>query len=243
MARPKKKRATPKKVVSQQPRKAPSRPVTALLLFFIAVCSFVAIWDFEKGQSKFQGTEAVPTENLVGALGANGSWIAFYVFGVATWLCPVFIFWLGVRFLLQQPPRKRLVTLLAIVASVLSASGLAAMLEHTGTMQLKDGMFEHQLMEHVGGLFGEFVAMNMEPIIGSFGSFMLLLMGFMLGSIVIFSDNLGALLEQLQSSYHKFWAGRSESKEERKKLKAERAEAKRLAKVEAKQYPTCCTVQ
>ncbi len=241
MARPKKKRATRKKVVSQQPRKAPSRPLTALFLFFIAVCSFVAIWDFEKSQSTQVQTE--PQANLVGVVGAEGSFWAFYVFGVATWLCPVFIFWLGVRCLLQQPQRKRLVTVLAIVASVLCASGLAAMLESTGTMQLEGGMFEHQLMgieeedgvkKGLGGIFGAFVAQNIEPIIGSFGSFMLLLMGFMLGSIVIFSDNLGALLDQVQNSYHKFLSTRSASKEERKKLKAERAEAKRLAKIEAK---------
>ncbi len=232
MARPKKKRATRKKVVSQQPRKAPSRPVTALFLFFIAVCCFVAIWDFEKSQSMQVQTE--PEANLVGWIGAEGSFWAFYVFGVATWLCPVFIFWLGIRFLLQQPHKKRLVTILAIMASVLCASGLAAMLQSTGTMKMEGGMFEHQLMEGVGGIFGAFVAQNMEPIIGSFGSFMLLLMGFMLGSIVIFSDNLGALLDHLQNSYHKLVADRSASKEERKKLKAERAEAKRLAKIEAK---------
>ena len=232
MARPTKKRATRKRVVSQHPRKAPSRPITALLLFFIALCSFVAIWDFEKSQSRQVQTE--PEANLVGWMGAEGSFWAFYVFGVATWLFPVFIFWIGVRYLIQQPKRKRLATVFATGAAVLCASGLAAMLQSTGIMQLEGGLFEHQLMEGVGGMFGVFVAQTMEPIIGAFGSFMLLLTGFMLGSMVIFSDNLGTLLAQVQKTYHQLLSARSESSEERKKLRAERAEAKRLAKVEAK---------
>jgi S-DNA-T family DNA segregation ATPase FtsK/SpoIIIE len=92
MARKSKKKVARKKVVSQ-PRKAGSRPVLALLLFFTSVCSFVAIWDFEIAQSRQHTTE--PEMNLVGVFGAELSFWAFYIIGVATWLIPLYLLWGG----------------------------------------------------------------------------------------------------------------------------------------------------
>ena len=94
-----KKAATAKKIVSV-PRKAVSRPFWALCFFFLTICSFVAIWDFDIEQSRQYTTE--PSTNLVGVLGAEISFWAFYSIGIATWLVPVYLFWIGVRFATQQ---------------------------------------------------------------------------------------------------------------------------------------------
>lgn len=231
MARKPKKKVARKKVVSQ-PRKAGSRPVLALLLFFIAVCSFVAIWDFEIAQSRQHTTE--PEMNLVGVFGAEISFWAFHFIGVATWLVPLYLLWAGVRFIIQQQPRRRMVSALATLGSLICASGLAAMMEAIGTVKMQGGIFEHQLSQGVGGVFGEFFALVvLQPFIGLFGSFLILLMGFVVGSVIVFTDNLGRFLDYIQNAYNGFLEGQATSKDERKALKAERAEAKRLAKEEA----------
>ena len=231
MARKPKKEVARKKVVSQ-PRKAGSRPVWALLFFFIALCSFVAIWDFEIAQSRQHTTEA--EMNLVGVFGAEASFWAFHFIGVATWLIPLYLLWAGVRFILQQQPRRRMVSGFATVGSLICASGLAAMMEAIGTVKMQGGIFEQQLSQGVGGVFGDFFAAQiLQPFIGPFGSFLILLMGFVVGSVIVFTDNLGRFLDYIQNVYNGFLAGRAESKEERKALRAERGEAKRLAKEEA----------
>ena len=231
MARKPKKKVARKKVVSQ-PRKAGSRPVWALLLFFIAVCSFVAIWDFEIAQSRQHTTE--PEMNLVGVFGAEMSFWAFHFIGVATWLVPLYLLWAGVRFILQQRPRRRMVSALATLGSLICASGLAAMMEAIGTVKMQGGIFEHQLSQGVGGVFGEFFAtMVLQPFIGPFGAFLILLMGFVIGSVVVFTDNLGRFFDYIQNAYAAFLEGQAASKEERNALKTERAEAKRLVKEEA----------
>jgi S-DNA-T family DNA segregation ATPase FtsK/SpoIIIE len=231
MARKPKKKVARKKVVSQ-PRKAGSRPVWALLCFFISICSFVAIWDFEIAQSRQHTTD--PQMNLVGVVGAESSFWAFHLIGVATWLVPLYLLWAGVRFILQQQPRRRMVSAIATLGSLICASGLASMLESIGTVQMQGGIFEHQLSQGVGGVFGEFFAtVLLQPYIGPFGSFLVLLMGFVIGSVIVFTDNLGRFFDYIQNAYNAFLASQAASKEERKAQRAERAEAKRLAKEEA----------
>jgi S-DNA-T family DNA segregation ATPase FtsK/SpoIIIE len=228
MARkPKNKSAkAPNKRVVSQPRMARSRPLLAILFFTVALLSIVAIWDFDKIQSRQVSTE--PATNLVGVVGAECSFWAFHFLGVATWLFPVFTAWLGVRFLIQQAPRKRLVTVIAAMASLLCASGLAKMIETTGTIEAGGGIFEHQLSEWgVGGLLGDFFAGSfLEPLLGPFGSFFMLLIGLVVGSIVVFTDNFGRFIDWIQEWFRNFLETRSSSKEEKVKLKAERREAK-----------------
>jgi S-DNA-T family DNA segregation ATPase FtsK/SpoIIIE len=105
------------------------------------------------------------------------------------------------------------------------------MLEAIGSVKMQGGLFEQQLSQGVGGLFGEFVAtVALQPLIGPFGSFLILLMGFVIGSIIVFTDNLGRFFDYIQNAYNRFVEAQSASKEERKALRAERAEAKRIAK-------------
>jgi S-DNA-T family DNA segregation ATPase FtsK/SpoIIIE len=232
MPRKAKKKTAKRKVVSQQPRKARSRPIWGLLFFTLAIMSFVAIWDFELSQSREFTTD--PGLNLVGVVGAEGSFWAFHIFGIAAWLVPVYLLWMGVRFLIRQERRKRLVVMGASVLSLVCASGLAAMLEVTGAVRMEGGIFERQLSQGVGGMLGEFIApVMLEPYIGPFGAFLVLLMGFFVTGIVVFTDNLGRLLDWMQERYQRFLKEREESKESRKQRRAEAAEAKRLAREES----------
>lgn len=234
MARSPKKKAATKKVLSQQPRKARPRPILALLFFTAALLAFVAILDFDLEQSRQVQTE--PAKNLVGVAGAEFSFWGFYTLGIAIWLFPIFLAGFGVRCFQEQVQRKRAISLLSVAGAQLCAAGLATMLELTGVVQMQGGLFERQLSQGVGGALGEFLAAAiLDPFVGPFGAFMILLMGFLIGCIVLFTDNTGKAFDYLQARWQGFLAGRGASKEERKRLKAERAEAKRQAKIEARE--------
>ncbi len=228
MAKKATKKGAKGKVVSE-PRQARARPVWALLFFTLALLNFVAIWDFERVQSRQVRTD--PELNLVGVVGAESSFWLFHFLGVATWLLPLFLLWIGVRFLLRQPLRKRFYTAIATVVSLLSAAGLAAMMEAVGMVRMEGGLFEHQLSQGVGGVVGEWAGPVLsQPLVGPFGSFLIFLMGLTIGSMVLFTDNFGHLLDYCHSRWRTFRERRASSKSERSKAKAERAEAKRKAK-------------
>jgi len=242
MAKKAKNQTADSKTVSQKPRRARSRPALALMCFTLAIMALVAVWDFELTQSRQHTTET--DENLVGVLGAEGSFWAFYIIGVAAWLGPFYLLWLSVRFLIQQEPRKRMFCATASLLSLLCASGLASMLEKTQTAKMEGSVFEHQLSEGLGGIVGTFIASTaLSPYIGTFGAFLVLLMGVLIGSIIVFTDNLGRLFEWVQTRIRGFLAGRAESKEARRQRKAEEAEARRLEKGEAARVKAAAKAQ
>ncbi|HAV14354.1 MAG TPA: cell division protein FtsK [Opitutae bacterium] len=229
MARTAKKKAAKRTVVSE-PRKARSRPIWALFLFTVAVLVLASIFDYNSGQYNI----SPPSDtNWVGHFGSFTGFYGYHFFGVAIWLLPLFLFWIGVRMLIQQEPRKRAITSSVSFVCLLCASGLVAMMASPD--QVPGSIFEEQLSNGFGGIIGELLAIKvMEPYVGPFGTFMILLMGLIAGGIIVFTDNLGRLLDYLQESYRNFLANRAKSSEERKQLKADRAEAKRLNKIEQK---------
>lgn len=231
MARKAKKKTTAKKMVSA-PRQARSRPVLALVLLTSALLTLVAVWDFELGQSR-QVHSTPESQNLVGFLGAEGCFWLFYTIGIAAWLLPFFLAWIGVRCALRQAPGKRLMSVPATFAALVCAAGLAAMLETTGMILMEDGLFGHQLSYGVGGLVGEVVAVRwLQPVIGPFGAFLVLFLGVLIGGIIVFTDNLGRFIEYVQGRYAALLESRRQSKEARREAKAKRAEEKRQAKAD-----------
>ena len=223
MATKPKKKVARKKVVSQ-PRKAGSRPILALVLFTFAVLVFVAVFDYNSEQYHVDP----PTDtNLVGKFGSFLGFYGFHYFGASIFMLPVYLMWIGVRFLIRQQPRKRAVTSFAALASLICAAGLLAMLG----VNSSGGLFRDQLSHGTGGVLGELVGpMLFEPYIGQFGAFLILFMGFVIGSVIVFTDNQERFFEYLRERYTSFLAARATSREARKALKSERAETKRLAK-------------
>ncbi len=228
MARKAKKKIAKKKVVSQNPRKAQSRPVWALLLFTIAALVAVSIFDYNSGQ---YNTTPPSDINAVGLVGSGIGFRGFHYLGVAVFLIPVFLFWFGVRLLIQQERGKRTLVAIASPIAILFAAGLIEWIYPSANGV--GSIFEDQISNYLGGVFGEFLYQKvLYPPLGDFGSFLIMLMGFIIGSILVFTDNLGRFLDYLQNAYRDFLANRSESKEVRKARKAELAAAKLVAKEE-----------
>jgi len=225
--KPNKKVAT-KKIVSQ-PRTARPRPFPALLCFFLAICSLVAIGDFDISQSRWHTTE--PETNLVGFLGAEGSFWASYLMGVAVWLIPVHLLWYGVRLSTQQETGKRTRSVVASLVSLISASGLATMLEFQTAQDVSGGLFERQLPQGSGGCMGEImVQFVLQPYIGSFGSFLMLLMVFFISLVIVFTNNLERLRTVFRGSFKRFVESLARARERRKAVRAQRREVKRQAR-------------
>ncbi|MFW2479422.1 MAG: DNA translocase FtsK 4TM domain-containing protein [Lentimonas sp.] len=229
MVRKAKKKVAKRTVVSQ-PRKAQSRPIWGLSLFTLAVLLLAAIFDYNSGQYNV----SPPSDtNWVGYFGSFVGFYGYHYLGVAIWLLPLYMLWLGVRLLIQQEPRKRLITSILSLICLFCAAGLVAMMASDD--QVAGSLFEKQLSNGFGGVIGELIAPRlMEPYVGPFGTFMILLMGLVAGSIIVFTDNLGRMLDYFQEAYRNFLKNRSQSSEDRKQLCVAKAEAKRLNKIEQK---------
>ena len=229
MARKAKKKVAKNKVFSQEPRKAQSRPVWALLFFTIAALVAVSVFDYNSGQYNITPPSDI---NAVGKVGSGIGFYGFHYFGLAVFLIPLFLFWFGIRLLIQQERGKRVLAAIASPIAILFAAGLIEWIDPSASGV--GSIFEDQISNYLGGVLGEFLYQKvLFPPLGHFGSFLIMLMGFTIGSILVFTDNLGRFIEYLQNTYRNFLANRSESKEARKVRKAEKAEAKRLAKEEA----------
>ena len=229
MALKAKKKVAKNKVVSQEPRKAQSRPVWALLVFTIAALVAVSIFDYNSGQ---YNTTPPSDINAVGLVGSGIGFHGFHYLGVAVFLIPVFLFWFGVRLLIQQERGKRALVSIASPIAILFAAGLIEWIYPSANGV--GSIFEDQISNYLGGIFGEFLYQKvLFPPLGDFGSFLIMMMGFIIGSILVFTDNLGRFLDYLQNTYRDFLAGRLDSKGERKARKAKLAAAKLVAKEEA----------
>ena len=227
MVKKAKKKAPKRKVVSQ-PRTAQSRPIWGSMLITLSVLLLVSVYDYNSGQ---YNVSPPSDHNIVGFFGSFVGFQGYHYLGVAVWLMPIYLLWIGIRLLLQQPLRKRLITTISSVSCLLAAAGLAAMM--VGEDQVSGSLFEQQISYGFGGVIGELIAPRlMEPFLGPFGTFMILLMVLVAGSIVVFTDNLGRILDYFKQSYCSFLESRAQSSAERKELKAAKAQAKRLNKIE-----------
>jgi hypothetical protein len=121
MARKTKKKVVKKKLVSQTPRKAQSRPVWALIFFTIAALVAVSIFDYNSGQ---YNTTPPSDINAVGLVGSGIGFHGFHYLGVAVFLTPIFLLWFGVRLLIQQERGKRVLVAIASPIAILFAAGL-----------------------------------------------------------------------------------------------------------------------
>jgi S-DNA-T family DNA segregation ATPase FtsK/SpoIIIE len=242
MAKKTPKKATRKKSVAKSPSGARIHPIRGVFLLTLAVLSLAAIASFDLKQSSQWTTDALPGENLVGIVGVIFSYNLCSVIGVAVWLIPVFLLWSSLRSLTPQAPRRRGAVLGMFLLALLSAAGLFEMLALTNSLQPEGSLLEHQLPKSFGGIFGHQIATRLlHPYMGTFGSVMLLTMGLAIGTMLALTDNFGRWLEVarniLRAIFVRYADWRALCKvqaQDKKALKAEKAQQKAAARAEAK---------
>lgn len=229
MAKKAKNNSVKEQRVTQQPRKVRSRPLCALLLLALAILVGVAVFDYNSSQ--FNATS--PTDpNLVGPFGSHVGFWGFHYTGIAAFLLPLYLLWLGLSFFVPQSPGRRSSVALLSVFSLLCVAALVAMLGDPGAVE--ESIFKDQISNGFGGVLGEWISERvLQPYLGSFGSLFVLSLGLVIGLVIIFTNNLGHFLDRLQRNSSEAAARFQESRQVRVQAKAEAAEAKRLAKEEA----------
>lgn len=202
------------------PRHRP-RVWTALGCFIVGTFLLVGLLSYSPQQSSFHTTN--PTEkNLVGWVGANFSWVAFYVLGVATWLIPVFLFWMAIV-AVRNARRLPGTRLAAMVFSILALAGLAAMFE-----SFKPSDY---LPQGPGGWMGKLVYQGaLRDVLGVFGAGLTLGCIYLFGLMFIFTKDIGAEFEKYLAAFHAWRAERAKARAElraaREREKAERKKQK-----------------
>jgi DNA segregation ATPase FtsK/SpoIIIE, S-DNA-T family len=184
--------------------------------FLIAVLLTVALLDFNPNQSAYTTTS--PTEkNLVGTFGADFSFWALRIIGVSTYLIPIFFFWVS-YLCLRSARRLVLSRILAMLLCIMTLSGLAAMQTF---FFIKPRLFT----DGPGGYVGSVVLYDfrLKQTFGVFGTSLLLTTIYLLCMLFILTRDVAGEFERILASFNEW-------REDQGKNRAERAQAKRLAK-------------
>ena len=175
------------------------------------------------GQSAWNGTVwvvhdlAAPSPNLGGPWGADIAWWSLHLLGLSTWLLPVFLLWFA-WVAVRNARRLVLTRFIAMTLCILSASGLAAMIERFQGNYFTCGL---------GGLLGQlFYQHTLRDTIGVFGAGLLLGMVYILTLAFIFTRDIGTELERMFAAIRTWWELRAQRAAERAQLKQKEKEAK-----------------
>jgi len=184
--------------------------------FLIAVLLTAALLDFHPDQSAYTTTN--PTDkNIVGTFGANFCFWSLRVIGVSTYLIPIFFFWVS-YLCLRSARRLVLSRVLAMLLCIMTLSGLAAMQTF---FFIKPSFFT----DGPGGYVGNVVLYDfrLKQTFGVFGTSLLLATIYLLGMLFILTRDVSGEFERILASFNEW-------REDMGKNRAERAQAKRLAK-------------
>ncbi len=206
----------------QAPRYQPNWPA-AILCFVLAPCLAVALVDYSPQQVTFNTTHVLAT-NIVGKIGADTVWCLLYTFGIGAYLVAFFLFWV-LYVSLRHPRRLTGARLTAVLLSLLSVSGLAAMVNFKGRDFFPQGL---------GGIIGSWIYNGaLGDNIGVFGSGLLLITISVCAWVFILMKDVGAELDRMLHNFHEWRAARAKQKAElaeaRAKTRAEKAKQKNPA--------------
>jgi S-DNA-T family DNA segregation ATPase FtsK/SpoIIIE len=165
-------------------------------------------------------------ENLVGPFGSYSTYWAYDLFGGGAWLIPIFLFWLT-YLALRAAKRFAGTRLFVMFLAIASLSGLFAM---QSTFLSSPTWFPHG----PGGMMGGLVYANgLKNIFGIFGAGMILGMVYVLGTLFIFTRDIGAEFEKFVASFHAWREARTKRKAEDAELRQKEMEARAKLKAEA----------
>ncbi len=167
--------------------------LAAFVCLIVGVLLSVALIDFKPEQS-YQHTTNPTSINLVGTFGAEYSWWSYHIFGLSTWLIPIFLFWMT-YINLRKARRLAGTRVVAMIGCIVSLSALVAM---------QTAFFTNKAIFSAGpgGVIGELVYNNLlKDILGTFGSSLILCDIYFLGLLFIFTRDIGQEIEKLLHAF------------------------------------------
>jgi S-DNA-T family DNA segregation ATPase FtsK/SpoIIIE len=204
--------------------------VAATACLLLGIFLTVAFADYSPGQSRFFNTN--PTEkNIAGDFGATLAQKSFSIIGVATWLIPIFLFWLF-YLAVRNPRRLVIMRFAAMVASLLAAAGLLALSVDFLPKYDATNYFPHGY----GGVLGQVIYRGaLKDIVGDFGTVLLLGGVYVVGLLFIFTQDIGVEIDNMVSQLAAWREARKAAKErQRAELGARKLEFEKR-KMEARQ--------
>jgi S-DNA-T family DNA segregation ATPase FtsK/SpoIIIE len=197
----------------QAPRYQPHWAVFSLCLLFGLLLS-VAFISYDPAQSP-EFTTHPTAKNPVGTFGVWSAYWSLHYVGIATWLIPLFLLWMA-YVAIRNSRRLAGTRVLAMLICIVAVTGLAAMWDDNSTSDYFSG--------GLGGIVGGLIYQSLlRDSLGVFGAGLLLVMIYAIGLMFIFTKDISA-------EFEKFANGFSAWRENRAKLRAERADVKRMAK-------------
>lgn len=185
----------------QGPRHRPNW-LAAVLCFVLAPCLTVALVDYAPNQTTIHTTQALAT-NIVGKLGANTVWCMLSAVGVATYIVPVFLFWI-LYVAIRNPRRLGIWRFIVMILVVVALSGLAAMISFKPNEFFPNGL---------GGILGGLIYDGLlEDSIGLFGAGLLLGTIYLCGLVFVFMKDVGGEMERHLASFHAWRDARAKKK-------------------------------
>jgi S-DNA-T family DNA segregation ATPase FtsK/SpoIIIE len=217
--------------IESGPRKSPARPFWGIVLITVGVLVLVALFDFDKAQSRHLTTDIENImQNKVGYMGAEFAFFAFKWLGIGAFFVPFYIFSLSARYFTRQLYRKRWFTGASVFLSIIAIASLAGIAEDNNLIVAETSLFKEQLIERVGGDWGHLIgAILLKPFIGSWGSALILVMMLTISSIVILTDDLSKAGHYLIERWRTREERRARRREEKAALKAAAAKAQQAA--------------
>ena len=196
----------------ERPRYRPQW-LAAVLCILVALLMTVALVDFIPQQS-YQNTSNPGSQNLVGLLGSEYCWLSYHFIGGATWLVPIFFYWMTYIYL-RRARRLAAMRLLAMVCCIAALSTMAAM---QTTIFTDPDVYT----KGPGGVLGHLLYDDaFNDILGIFGTALIMGTIYLVGMVFIFTHDIGIEFSKLVQNFHAWQKQRGDEKfalsEERRK--------------------------
>ena len=220
-----------------EPYQEKSKPLSALFLAMLGLLIFVALFNYEWGQSRQTTTNPV-SENIVGAFGAESSYLLYHWLGLGSWLVPLFLYWLAFLFASARTRRLRRLKSIGYPISFLCATGLLSVLD-SSLRDLDEKAVLSVCHFGLGGQLGTIVYTDsLQNLVNWFGSIVIFLAVLSAALFAIITNDMGAAFDRFREWMASFFLSFLNSVKETKgaylKKRAEAKDFKAMLKRETK---------
>ena len=205
------------------------------VLIFVSLISYTPfdLPDFIRKGDPSQSTEV---QNWVGVAGAVLAWLTLMMWGVASYLIPLALIWLGINYAISET-RLNWKVWIGFLAFMLAGSCFLAVQERffqdwatqLGLKQTKDGISHY----FSGGYIGHFIGkLGLESLLAKPGALIVLFFSYLVGFIMFTGTHPVKFIKDVYLAFRNWWSERSErsakKKEKDKQIKLKQQEKDKM---------------